>query len=91
MTLSEWIDTSTAEGRLVAGALGAIAQFERSRIQERIHAGLARTRAQGKRLGRRPSSAVRSLDTCAGPSHRAAATRLGVSVASVKRWRRVQP
>jgi putative DNA-invertase from lambdoid prophage Rac len=68
--------------------LGSIAEFERSRIQERILAGLARARAQGKRLGRRRSPVVRQLDTCAGLSHAAAAKRLGVSVATVKRWRR---
>jgi DNA invertase Pin-like site-specific DNA recombinase len=87
-TLTEGIDTSTPAGRLVAGVLGSIAEFERSRIQERIHAGLARARAQGKRLGRRRSPASRRLDDCAGLSHAAAAERLGVSVATVKRWRR---
>ena len=90
VTLGEGIDTSTAAGRLVAGVLGSIAEFERARIQERIHAGLARARAQGKRLGRRRSSAARSLDTCDGLSHLAAATRLGVSLSSIKRWRRVR-
>jgi DNA invertase Pin-like site-specific DNA recombinase len=90
VTLGEGIDTSTPAGRLVAGVLGSIAEFERARIQERIRAGLSRAKAQGTRLGRRPSSAVRSLDTCVGLSHAAAATRLGVSVASIKRWRRVQ-
>ena len=52
ITLGEGIDTSTPAGRLVAGVLASIAEFERARIQERIHAGLARARAQGKRLGR---------------------------------------
>ena len=33
---------------------GAIAEFERGRIVERVRAGLARAKAQGKRLGRRP-------------------------------------
>jgi len=88
ITMGEGIDTSTAAGRLVAGVLGAIAQFERARIQERIVAGLARARAQGKRLGRRRSPAVRHLDGCAGLSHAAAAKQLGVSIATVKRWRR---
>src|SRR4029079_3093962 len=46
VTLGEGIDTSTAAGRLVAGVLGSIAEFERARIQERIHAGLARAKAQ---------------------------------------------
>ena len=52
VTLGEGIDTSTPAGRLVAGVLGSIAEFERARIQERIHAGLARARAQGSRIGR---------------------------------------
>jgi DNA invertase Pin-like site-specific DNA recombinase len=90
VTLGEGIDTSTAAGRLVAGMLAAIAEFERARVQERIYAGLRRARSQGKRLGRRQSSAVRKLDSCADLSHAAAAMRLGVSVASVKRWRRVR-
>ena len=47
VTLGEGIDTSTPAGRLVAGVLGSIAEFERARIQERIMAGLARARAQG--------------------------------------------
>lgn len=36
--------------------LGAIAQFERERIAERVRAGLARAKAQGKRLGRPPGT-----------------------------------
>src|SRR4051812_43240344 len=80
ITMSEGIDTATAAGRLVAGVLGSIAQFERARIQERIVAGLARARAQGKRLGRRRSPAMRELDACTGLSHAAAAQRLNVSV-----------
>src|SRR3954451_12559145 len=90
VTLGEGIDTSTAAGRLVAGVLGSIAEFERARIQERIMAGLARARAQGKRLGRRPSTAAGHLEACTGLSHAAAATKLGISVATVKRWRRAR-
>jgi DNA invertase Pin-like site-specific DNA recombinase len=91
VTLGEGIDTSTAAGRLVAGVLGSIAEFERARIRERIQAGLARARAHGKRLGRRRSAAIRHLDTCAGLTHAVAARRLGVSIATVKRWRRADP
>jgi len=89
VTMGEGIDTSTPAGRLVAGVLASIAEFERARIQERIHAGLARAKSQGKRLGRRRSSAARSIDTCTGLSHAGAADRLGVSVATIKRWRRL--
>jgi DNA invertase Pin-like site-specific DNA recombinase len=90
ISLNEGIDLATPAGRLQLHILAALSEFERARIQERILAGLARARKQGTHLGRRPSSALRSLDTCAGLSHAAAATRLGVSVASIKRWRRVR-
>lgn len=88
VTLGEGIDTSTAAGRLVAGMLGSIAEFERGRLQERIHAGLARARAQGTHIGRRRNAAARRLDECRGLSHPAAAKALGVSEATIKRWRR---
>lgn len=52
VTLGEGIDTTTAAGRLVAGVLASIAEFERARIQERVRAGLARARSHGTRLGR---------------------------------------
>jgi DNA invertase Pin-like site-specific DNA recombinase len=90
VTLGEGIDTSTPGGRLVAAVLGSIAEFERARIQERIHAGLQRARAQGKCLGPRRSAAARLLDECDGLSHAAAAAKLGVSEATVKRWRRAR-
>ena len=32
--------------------MGVFAEFQRSMIQERVKAGLARAKAQGKRLGR---------------------------------------
>lgn len=39
-------------GKLQLHILAALAEFERERIRERIHAGLARARSQGRRLGR---------------------------------------
>ena len=48
----EGIDTSTPAGRLQLHVLGAIAEFERARLRERVLADLARARAQGVRLGR---------------------------------------
>jgi DNA invertase Pin-like site-specific DNA recombinase len=50
------IDTTTPAGRLLFQITGAFAEFERSMIRSRVNAGLARARAQGKRLGRRPVS-----------------------------------
>src|SRR5689334_13333326 len=52
VSLGEGIDCTTPAGRLQLHILGAIAEFERSRIAERVKAGLQRARAQGKRLGR---------------------------------------
>ena len=43
--------TNTPTGKLLFGILGEIAEFERALIVERTKAGLARARAQGKRLG----------------------------------------
>jgi DNA invertase Pin-like site-specific DNA recombinase len=56
VSLGESIDTTTAAGRLQLHILGAFAEFERGRITERVHAGIARARQQGKRLGRRRST-----------------------------------
>jgi DNA invertase Pin-like site-specific DNA recombinase len=46
------IDTTTPTGKLLFQVTGAFAEFERSMIRQRVNAGLARARAQGKRLGR---------------------------------------
>jgi DNA invertase Pin-like site-specific DNA recombinase len=53
-SLTEQIDTSTPGGRLVFHVFGAMAEFEKSLIVERTHAGLAAARARG-RLGGRPT------------------------------------
>jgi DNA invertase Pin-like site-specific DNA recombinase len=49
------LDTTTPAGRALFQMLGVFAEFERSIIQERIHAGLARARTKGVRLGRPPA------------------------------------
>src|SRR5437773_9555007 len=57
VSLHEGIDATTPAGRLQMQILGAISEFEKGRIVERVRAGLARARTQGKRLGR-PCAAV---------------------------------
>ena len=47
------LDTSTPSGRAMFQMLGVFAEFERAMIRERVMAGLARARAEGKHLGRR--------------------------------------
>jgi DNA invertase Pin-like site-specific DNA recombinase len=69
--------------------LGAIAEFERARIRERVMAGLQRARVQGTRLGR-PTSAV-PLDRLASVEQLSltdGGISLGVSRSTLKRWRR---
>jgi DNA invertase Pin-like site-specific DNA recombinase len=46
------LDTSTPSGRAMFQMLGVFAEFERAMIVGRVNAGLARAKAQGKRLGR---------------------------------------
>lgn len=46
------IDTTTPSGTLIFHIFGAIAEFERQLITERIRLGLARARKEGKKLGR---------------------------------------
>jgi DNA invertase Pin-like site-specific DNA recombinase len=52
ISLKEGIDLTTAAGKLSAHIWAAMANFERERIRERTLLGLARARAQGKKLGR---------------------------------------
>jgi DNA invertase Pin-like site-specific DNA recombinase len=46
------VDTSTPAGKALFQMLGVFAEFERSIIQERIAAGIARARAKGTRSGK---------------------------------------
>lgn len=53
VSVTEAIDTTTEIGLMMLYVLGAVAQFERALIRERIAAGLAAARAKGQQLGRR--------------------------------------
>src|SRR5436190_21640285 len=46
------LDTRTPAGRAMYQMMGVFAEFERAMIQERVRAGLARAKNEGKRLGR---------------------------------------
>ena len=48
VSLAEVLDATTPAGKLQMHVLGAIAEFERGRIVERVKAGLARAKAQGE-------------------------------------------
>jgi DNA invertase Pin-like site-specific DNA recombinase len=48
----ENIDTQSAMGQFFLTVLGSLAQFEREIMIERINAGIARAKAEGKKMGR---------------------------------------
>jgi DNA invertase Pin-like site-specific DNA recombinase len=85
------IDTSTPMGKLIFQVVGAFAEFERSMIKTRIHAGLKRARTQGKTLGRpklddeKAAAILRSLKKGVGIKKPAAT--LGCGIGTVIRVR----
>jgi DNA invertase Pin-like site-specific DNA recombinase len=46
------LDTSTPTGKLVFHVIGAVAEFEKDIIKERVKAGLENAKRKGKKLGR---------------------------------------
>lgn len=83
------LDTSTPSGKAMFQMMGVFAEFERAMIVERVKAGLARARSQGKRLGRPSLSAdkervVRRFLT-KGTGIVKTARRVGVGVSAVQR------
>ena len=52
VSLRDNLDLTTPAGRLMAQLLGAMAEFERELIRERVCAGLRNARRNGKRIGR---------------------------------------
>ena len=83
------VDTTTPAGRALFSMCGVFAEFERSMIQERVKAGLARAKDAGKTLGRPQVSAeveaqVRALHAN-GVGKVRLAKQLGIGVSAVQR------
>ena len=89
VSLTEALDLTTPAGRAMAGLLAVFAEFEREILRERVRAGLAHARQNGKRLGR-PITArihadqVRKLHRASG-SKAEIARRLQIGRTSVRR------
>jgi DNA invertase Pin-like site-specific DNA recombinase len=86
------IDTTTPAGKLLFQVTGAFAEFERSMIRQRVNAGLARAKAQGKRLGRprvdhKIAARVRA-ELTKGSGMIKTAKALGIGVGTVQRIKR---
>jgi len=58
VSLTEALDLTTPTGRAMAGWLAVFAEFEREILRERVRAGLAHARQNGKRLGRPATAAA---------------------------------
>jgi DNA invertase Pin-like site-specific DNA recombinase len=88
ISYTEGIDTTTPSGELLFHIMGAVAQFERDLIAERVRAGIAHARAMGKRIGRpRAEIDVRQVGLLRsqGKSLRQIARSLDVPVSRVRR------
>src|SRR5467141_317950 len=85
------LDTTTPSGKAMFQMLGVFAEFERAMIQERVRAGLARAKAEGKQLGRpkiadKTERAVQAaLKRKNRPGLRKIASNLGIGVGTVQR------
>ena len=88
VSLRDNLDLSTPSGRLMFQIIGAMAEFERSLIQERVKAGLRNAQAKGKKLGRPrlavDESRVEAL-RASGASWRETARELKVGIGTVRR------
>ena len=92
------LDLGTPHGKLLAGVLASLAEFERDLLRERVKSGLAAARARGQVLGRkkgfRPTARhdrrIKDM-VAAGQSYRQIARELGIDkgtvMAAVKRAR----
>jgi len=86
VSLSDNLDLSTPSGRLMFNITGAMAEFERELIRERVRAGMKNAKAKGAHIGR-PRANVDAAQIArlrsSGSSLREIASRLGVSVGTV--------
>jgi DNA invertase Pin-like site-specific DNA recombinase len=92
---TQGIDTTSPSGKAMFGMLSVFADFERSIIQERVRAGLARAKGEGKTLGRPKiaadiESAVRAT-LASGTGMLKTAKMHGVGVGTVQRIARAMP
>ena len=89
VSLTEALDLTTPAGRAMAALLAVFAEFEREILRDRVRAGLAHARANGKRLGRPLTAALQSDQIRklrrSGMSKSAIARQLNIGRTSVRR------
>jgi putative DNA-invertase from lambdoid prophage Rac len=82
VSLTEALDLTTPTGRAMAGLLSVFAAFEHEVLRERIRAGIAEARLQGKHLGRpvtvgKMVSQIRKRNRTHFPAPHSGLTRFG--------------
>jgi DNA invertase Pin-like site-specific DNA recombinase len=93
VSLRDNVDLTTPSGRLMVQIIGAMAEFERSLIVERVRAGMRNARSKGKQIGRPPLTqlngdtrrSIYETHKAGGRSLRQLAVMFSTSVASVQR------
>ncbi len=85
--LQQGMDTSTASGRMMFSVFGALAEYERELIRERVIAGQARAKAAGVRFARPKTVTQNTRDTIRlmreqGGGMRKIAKTLGVGIST---------
>ena len=89
VSLTEALDMTTPGGRALAGMLAVFAEFERDILRDRVKAGIAQARKEGRPHGRPPSARLHAAEIrtlfSGGLSKRQIAARLKISRSSVRR------
>ncbi len=86
VSMTDSLDMTTPQGRLMFGIISSMTEFERELIRERVKAGMRRAKAKGSKIGR-PSpildlDAIRARITT-GEQRQHIAADLGVSPALI--------
>jgi DNA invertase Pin-like site-specific DNA recombinase len=89
VSLTEALDLTTPSGRALAGMLAVFAEFERDILRDRVKAGIAQARKEGRPHGRPQTVAKHTAEIKKlfkkGVSKRQIASRLKISRTSVRR------
>ena len=90
VSLGEALDLATPSGRALAGMLAVFAEFERDVLRDRVKAGIAQARKEGRPHGRPRTIAGHAAEVKSlfqeGLSKREIGKRLGISRTSVRRF-----
>jgi putative DNA-invertase from lambdoid prophage Rac len=89
VSLTEALDLTTPTGRAMTGMLAVFAEFEREILRERVRAGIAQARKEGRPHGRPRTASLKGETVrrlkAERVSHSEIARRLGIGRTSVRR------